>query len=429
MVNRHPIVVMMNSMQQSKLATQPKKKDRYEQFKGIINLVKHNPLTKAKPFIAKDLSYPNQHSDEALVLCWPLASPNLFMYVSSYIDSRSQLPERTIRITTLEEQIPGNAQRGAVKLATVNTSKRREQIRLNKGARYVGFMVEYLDPTKNKLLYKNDKSIVCDKKRKYDTEDVNRQENSGYVEMTHHRLAAEGRSFVQIIQCQTMKSSAASAVGIHSKNIKSCSLLDEELFYVYSYLSCMIQVYKLDEASMMENLEARYVSHERNEVLSVLKNLPKSGQDAGAGPSRKRKQQKQTKNVRNKKKNATAELVQDEQNKEAGGEVQEKEPPAKEEEETNNGENGDEVDGENGDEVDGKDGGDRRKAKKDQRSKKRKKNNDAAATLDYTNLYVIPPDGDDDDDDDEDGEDVREEEDDDEEDDDVREDEEYGQII
>ena len=427
---------MMNSMQQSKLATQPKKKDRYEQFKGIINLVKHNPLTKAKPFIAKDLSYPNQHSDEALVLCWPLAQPNLFMYVSSYIDSRSQLPVRTIRITTLEEQIHGNAQRGSVKLATVNTSKRREQIRLNKGARYVGFMVEYLDPTKNKLLYKNDKSIVCDKKRKYDTEDVNRQENSGYVEMTHHRLAAEGRSFVQIIQCQTMKSSAASAVGIHSKNIKSCSLLDEELFYVYSYLSCMIQVYKLDEASMMENLEARYVSHERNEVLSVLKNLPKSGQDAGAGPSRKRKQQKQTKNVRNKKKNATAELVQDEQNKEAGGEVQEKEPPAKEEEETNNGENGDEVDGENGDEVDGKDGGDRRKAKKDQRSKKRKKNNDAAATLDYTNLYVIPPDGDDDedgedddDDDDEDGEDVREEEDDDEEDDDAREDEEYGQIM
>ena len=428
---------MMNSMQQTKLATQPKKKDRYDQFKGIINLVKHNPLTKAKPFIAKDLSYPNQHSDEALVLCWPLAQPNLFMYVSSYIDSRSQLPERTIRITTLEEQIPGNAQRGAAKLATVNTSKRREQIRLNKGARYVGFMVEYLDPTKNKLLYKNDKSIVCDKKRKYDTEDVNRQENSGYVEMTHHRLAAEGRSFVQIIQCQTMKSSAASAVGIHSKNIKSCSLLDEELFYVYSYLSCMIQVYKLDEASMMENLEARHVAHERNEVLSVLKNLPKSGQDAGAGPSRKRKQQKQTKNVRNKKKNATtAELVQDEQNKEAGGEVQEKEPPAKEEEETNNGENGDEVDGENGDEVDGKDGGDRRKAKKDQRSKKRKKNNDAAATLDYTNLYVIPPDGDDDedgedddDDDDEDGEDVREEEDDDEEDDDAREDEEYGQIM
>ena len=427
---------MMNSMQQSKLATQPKKKDRYEQFKGIINLVKHNPLTKAKPFIAKDLSYPNQHSDEALVLCWPLASPNLFMYVSSYIDSRSQLPERTIRITTLEEQIPGNAQRGSVKLATVNTSKRREQIRLNKGARYVGFMVEYLDPTKNKLLYKNDKSIVCDKKRKYDTEDVNRQENSGYVEMTHHRLAAEGRSFVQIIQCQTMKSSAASAVGIHSKNIKSCSLLDEELFYVFSYLSCMINVYKLDEASMMENLEARHVAHERNEVLSVLKNLPKSGQDAGAGPSRKRKQQKQTKNVRNKKKNATAELVQDEQNKEAGGEVQEKEPPAKEEEETNNGENGDEVDGENGDEVDGKDGGDRRKAKKDQQSKKRKKNNDAAATLDYTNLYVIPPDGDDDedgedddDDDDEDGEDVREEEDDDEEDDDAREDEEYGQIM
>lgn len=225
---------MMNAVQQTKLAIQPKKKDRYEVFKNFINIVKENPLTKAKPFIAKDLAYPNPHSDEALVLCLPLAQPELVMYVSSYIDSRSQSPEQIIRISTLEEVFYGNVQRGSVKLLSINTSKRREQIRLNKGARYVTFMVEYLDPAKNKLLYKNDKSIVSDKKRKYDTDDVNRQESSGYVEMTHHRLLSEGRSLVQIIQCQTTKSSVA--VGTHSKNIKSCSLLDDELFYVYSYL-------------------------------------------------------------------------------------------------------------------------------------------------------------------------------------------------
>jgi hypothetical protein len=393
---------MMSTMQQTKLSSQQKKKDRYEVFKNFINLVKENPLTKTKPFVAKDLAYPNPHSDEALVLVLPLTHPELFMYVSSYINAKSQLPEQIIRISTLDEVVYGDVQRGSVKLASINTSKRREA-RLNKGARYVPFMIDFLNPEKNKLLYTNEKSTIVDKKRKYDTDEKTRQEYSGYVEMTHHRLMSEGRSFVQIIQCQAAKSSTST--GSPAKSIKSCSLLDEELFYVYSYLSCMVDVYKLDEASMMDNLEARHVSHERNEVLAVLANLARQSEEETAGPSKKRKR-RQTKTIKNKK----DEVCQDDEVKELGESDKEKKGGSADKEEvgTEINEEVDELDGEE-DQVSDHDIPKKkmlvRKEKKDEMAKKSKNTFDYLCGNPFNKMQMSTRDDDENDDEDHEDED------------------------
>ena len=117
-----------------------KKVSVVDSFRGFVSKVKSNPITKQNVLIAKDTSYPYQKSDDAYVLLLPLAVKEMYMYVQPYVDSRTELTEFCIKVSKITNlTLSGNAQ-----IHVFNSSAlTADDVRLNKGVRYVPFLADF----------------------------------------------------------------------------------------------------------------------------------------------------------------------------------------------------------------------------------------------------------------------------------------------
>ena len=186
---------------------------------------------------------------------------------------------------------------------TFNASK-QEDVRLNKGVRYVQFLHDYFDADKNKVLYKALKNprMVSESKKKYDSDKVEYHEKSGYLELQHLRAQREGNlaNYIQILCVRAYKGERSPAT--------VCALLEGEWEYVSKYLKFVQQHYKLNEVGLLGGVEKKRVETTRRDVMQVMdvfekekkkadgKNGQKENQDSSgvndvneASPSKKRK--------------------------------------------------------------------------------------------------------------------------------------------
>ena len=169
-----------------------------ESFRSFITKYKVNPITNKKILVAKDASYPYEKFDDAYVLLLPLALKEMYMYVQPYVDHKTSVTEYTIKIGNIK-----NLTRLHGQTYTFNAS-RQDDVRLNKGVRYVQFLADFFDPVKNKVLYKetkNPRNQVAEPKKKYDTDKKEYEDKSGYVAIQHLRAQNEGNliNYVQIL--------------------------------------------------------------------------------------------------------------------------------------------------------------------------------------------------------------------------------------
>ena len=235
-------------------------------FRAFISKYKSNPLTKKKIVVAKDSSYPYEKSEDAYVLLLPLALKELYMYVQPYVDSKTDLTEYCLKIGKISDLTLLHGQ-----TYTFNGS-RQEDIRLNKGVRYVQFLADFFDPEKNKVLYKhakNSRTMVVERKMKYDTDKVEYQEKSGYLEVQHLRVHNEGTllNYVQILCVRAYKGERSPAT--------LSAFLDGEWRYLSKYLNFVVRFYKLTEVGMTGGLQKKRIETIRRDVMQAVELIEK----------------------------------------------------------------------------------------------------------------------------------------------------------
>ena len=235
-------------------------------FRGFASKLKSNPITKHGVLIAKDGSYPYQKSEEAYVLLLPLAVKEMYMYVQPYVDSRTELTEFCIKVSKIVDlTVSGNA-----RVHVFNSSAcSADDVRLNKGVRYVPFMAEFFDPEKNKTLYKTVKNprMVCERKTKYDTDKVEYEDKSGYVELQHLRVQYEGNAlnYVQSLCVKAFK-------GVRSP-ANAHAFLEGEWKYVSKYLNFVVAYYNLCDFGRLGGIEKKRIEMVRRDVLEAMDKL------------------------------------------------------------------------------------------------------------------------------------------------------------
>ena len=295
-VKSNSIVMSGGSTSQKQLEIATQKKGKYDLFKAFILKHKVNPLNEKRILIAKDLSYRYQESDDSLLMLIPLSVKDLYLYVSPYVDPKTELTEYAIRISHLEDLVPCGALHNGQNVYAFDSSKSRKNpnnVRLAKGSRFVPFLSRYFDEDKNKTLYKNSTKnmTIHPSEKKYDTDNDEYKEKSGYVELVHQRVAVQGKyyGYVQIIACQSYKGDR--------KPPKLTNILSGELSLVSAYLKFVIGVYKMDVESMSDDGNERYKESGRLDVVETIMKLAKKnalsakqddGEIAGSS-SRKRK--------------------------------------------------------------------------------------------------------------------------------------------
>ena len=235
-------------------------------FRAFIAKYKSNPLTKKKIVIAKNSSYPYEKSDNAYVLLLPLVLKELYMYVQPYVDSKTDLTEYCLKIGKISDLTLLHGQ-----TYTFNGS-RQEDIRLNKGVRYVQFLADFFDPEKNKVLYKqakNSRNMVVERKMKYDTDKPEYQEKSGYVEVQHLRVQHEGNllSYVQILCVRANRGERSPAL--------LSAFLNGEWRYLSKYLNFVERFYKLSEFGMTDGLQKKRIEIIQRDVMQTVELIEK----------------------------------------------------------------------------------------------------------------------------------------------------------
>ena len=240
-------------------------------FRAFISKYKSNPLTKKKIVVAKDSSYPYEKSEDAYVLLLPLALKDLYMYVQPYVDSKTDLTEYCLKIGKISDLTLLHGQ-----TYTFNGS-RQEDIRLNKGVRYVEFLADFFDPEKNKVLYKhakNSRTMVVERKVKYDSDKVEYQEKSGYLEVQHLRVHNEGSllNYVQILCVRAYKGERSPAT--------LSAFLDGEWRYLSKYLNFVVRFYKLTEVGMTGGLQKKRIETIRRDVMQAVELIEKDRKKA-----------------------------------------------------------------------------------------------------------------------------------------------------
>ena len=237
-----------------------------DSFRSFIGKYKFNPLTKKKIVVAKDNSYPYEKSEDAYVLLLPLALKELYMYVQPYVDQKTDLTEYSIKVGKISDLTVLHGQTYAFNGA------RQEDIRLNKGVRYVQFLADFFDPEKNKVLYKhakNSRNMVVERKTKYDTDKPEYQEKSGYVEVQHLRVQSEGNllNYVQILCVRAFKGERSPAT--------VCAFLDGEWRYLSKYLNFVVRFYKLNDVGMSGGLQKKRMETIRRDVMQAVELIEK----------------------------------------------------------------------------------------------------------------------------------------------------------
>ena len=244
-----------------------------ESFRSFITKYKANPITKKKIMVAKDSSYPYDKFDDAYVLLLPLALKEMYMYVQPYVDQKTNVTEYSIKIGKI-----GNLTRLHGQTYTFNAN-RQDDVRLNKGVRYVQFLADFFDPEKNKVLYKETKSPrnqVAEPKKKYDTDKKEYEDKSGYVAIQHLRAQNEGNliNYVQILSVRAWKGQRCPAT--------LSAFLEGEWKYVSKYLNFIVRFYKLSQSGMSgDGLEKKRIEMIRRDVLQAMDGFEKDKKKAG----------------------------------------------------------------------------------------------------------------------------------------------------
>ena len=237
-----------------------------ESFRSFITKYKVNPITKKKIMVAKDASYPYEKFDDAYVLLLPLALKEMYMYVQPYVDQKTSVTEYSIKIGKI-----GDLARLHGQTYTFNAN-RQDDVRLNKGVRYVQFLADFFDPVKNKVLYKenkNSRNQVAEPKKKYDTDKKEYEDKSGYVAIQHLCAQNEGNliNYVQILCVRAWKGQQCPAT--------LSALLEGEWKYVSRYLNFIVRFYQLTDAGMSGGLEKKRVEMMRRDVLQAIDEFEK----------------------------------------------------------------------------------------------------------------------------------------------------------
>ena len=251
-------------------------------FRQFASKLKSNPVSKQSVLVAKDGAYPYQSSEDAYVLLLSLAVKDMYMYVQPYVDSRTELTEYCIKISKIVDlAVSGNAQ---VHVFSSNACS-SDDIRMNKGVRYVPFMADFFDPEKNKTLYKAMKNarMVCERKTKYDTDKPEYEDRSGYVELQHLRAQNEGNShnYVQLRCVKAYKGVRAPA--------SVYGFLEGEWKYVSRYLNYIVGYYNLCDYGRLGGIEKKRIETVRRDILdAVMKTIKKPDGNAAAGSAENR---------------------------------------------------------------------------------------------------------------------------------------------
>ena len=237
-----------------------------DSFRSFITKYKFNPLTKKKIVVAKDNSYPYEKSEDAYVLLLPLALHELYMYVQPYVDTKTNLTEYCLKVGKISDLTLLHGQ-----TYTFNANL-LEDVRFNKGVRYIQFLADFFDPEKNKVLYKqakNSHNMVVERKTKYDTDKPEYQEKSGYVEVQHLRVQHKGNllSYVQILCVRANRGERSPAL--------LSAFLNGEWRYLSKYLNFVERFYKLSEFGMTDGLQKKRIEIIQRDVMQAVELIEK----------------------------------------------------------------------------------------------------------------------------------------------------------
>ena len=198
-----------------------------------------NPISQKPVLVAKDTTFSKEYSDDAYNLLLPLASENTYAYIKTYIENETNMPKRVIAVSELPN-IEGEED-GSFKFVPPHANS--EQWKLMKGARYVPRLIEYFSPEKNKNLYKSitNANVLIPPVKIFDTDKVQYQATSGYVEIVHLKTNYEGVAYTYNL----LKSYRSQSAGTTTTPPKVFTLLHEEYEFFHNFLCWAQKAYAL----------------------------------------------------------------------------------------------------------------------------------------------------------------------------------------
>ncbi len=224
-----------------------------------------NPVTLRPVLVAKDVTFGESCFDHSYNLLVPLAMENTYVYIKTYICDQTNLPKNVIVVA----EIPKIEQEGGNYFFTP-PQVNNEKWKLTKGARYVPRMLEFFSPLKNPNLYAavHNPNILLPPLKIYDTDKVQYQSSSGYVEILHQSTSYEGGmySYLLLKSCRS-KSAESSATAP-----RVFTLLNEEFEYFKEFLDWAQRAYtiSLGDASI-EQVRVRAATLGIHNVLNKRK--------------------------------------------------------------------------------------------------------------------------------------------------------------
>ncbi len=204
-------------------------------------LVAHpvNPVTQSRLLVARDATFAESCVNYAYNLLVPLSMENTYVYIKTYICDQTNMPKNMIVVV----ELPKIEQEGGNYFFTpppVND----EKWKFVKGARYVPRMLEFFTPSKNPILYNavHNSNVLVPPLKIYDTDKIQYQPSSGYVEILHQSTSFEGDTYPYLLLKSFCSKIANNAT---PKAPKVFTLLYEEFKYFKEFLDWAQNAYSV----------------------------------------------------------------------------------------------------------------------------------------------------------------------------------------
>ena len=223
-----------------------------------------NPISQAKVIIAKNLSHSGENGNDAFTILYPLSAKNTFAYVKSYTNNQTGDVNYVLNICVLND-VSWN---GAIGFHTFSSPHpQSENHKFSKGIRYAAKFAEYFDPIKNAPLFKSVKNgnIIINDVKYLDSDKVQYQQTSGFVEVIHLRQQYEGLNYGLV----TVKCYNKINLSGERNPPKLFMLLNEEWAYFGAYMKFIIKAYDVVVGGESNVEQSRFKSNQKM-ILAAL---------------------------------------------------------------------------------------------------------------------------------------------------------------
>ena len=203
-------------------------------------LIEHpvNPVTQARVIVAKDVTFAETSSEYAYNLLLPLSMVNTYAYIKTYICDQTSMPKNVLVVV----ELPKIDEDGGNYIFTPPVIN-DEKWKFVKGVRYVPRMLEFFSPSTNPMLYNavHNSNVLVPPLKIYDTDKVQYQSGSGYLEIIHQSTCFEGETYPYLL----LKSFRSKTANSAASAPRVFTLLHEEFAFFKEFLSWAQETYSV----------------------------------------------------------------------------------------------------------------------------------------------------------------------------------------